>query len=134
MSEKTAVANYETLLKLFTTLEPGSTLSDVDKALSDNLSDFLNEHIVAEQKPVTDIEAQFSEPQIPEEPEFVSRHTRHLLHALIKDSVHTSSPYFIGHMTSALPSFHLSLSKLLVGLNQNLVKVETSKAFTPMER
>jgi glutamate decarboxylase len=37
-------------------------------------------------------------------------------------------------MTSALPYFHLSLSKLLVGLNQNLVKIETSKAFTPLER
>jgi glutamate decarboxylase len=37
-------------------------------------------------------------------------------------------------MTSALPYFILPLSKLMVGLNQNLVKVETSKAFTPMER
>ena len=37
-------------------------------------------------------------------------------------------------MTSALPYFILPLSKLMVGLNQNLVKIETSKAFTPMER
>jgi glutamate decarboxylase len=37
-------------------------------------------------------------------------------------------------MTSALPAFILPLSKLMVGLNQNLVKVETSKAFTPLER
>jgi putative pyridoxal-dependent aspartate 1-decarboxylase len=37
-------------------------------------------------------------------------------------------------MTSALPYFLLPLSKLMVGLNQNLVKIETSKAFTPLER
>ena len=37
-------------------------------------------------------------------------------------------------MTSALPYFILPLSKLMVGLNQNLVKIETSKAFTPLER
>ena len=37
-------------------------------------------------------------------------------------------------MTSALPHFVLPLSKLMVGLNQNLVKIETSKAFTPLER
>jgi glutamate decarboxylase len=37
-------------------------------------------------------------------------------------------------MTSALPYFMLPLSRIMTALNQNLVKVETSKAFTPMER
>jgi glutamate decarboxylase len=58
----------------------------------------------------------------------------HLLDKVVAQSVHTSSPSFIGHMTSALPYFILPLSKLMVGLNQNLVKIETSKAFTPLER
>ncbi len=70
----------------------------------------------------------------PEQPEFVSDHMHHLLDKLVSQSVHTASPSFIGHMTSALPAFILPLSKLMVGLNQNLVKVETSKAFTPLER
>ncbi|MEP1584890.1 MAG: pyridoxal-dependent aspartate 1-decarboxylase PanP, partial [Marinobacter sp.] len=33
-----------------------------------------------------------------------------------------------------LPYFMLPLSKIMIALNQNLVKTETSKAFTPMER
>jgi glutamate decarboxylase len=37
-------------------------------------------------------------------------------------------------MTSALPYFMLPLARLMTALNQNVVKVETSKAFTPMER
>ena len=37
-------------------------------------------------------------------------------------------------MTSAIPHFMLPLSKIMIALNQNLVKTETSKAFTPMER
>jgi len=37
-------------------------------------------------------------------------------------------------MTTALPYFMLPLSRILTALNQNLVKVETSRAFTPMER
>ncbi len=37
-------------------------------------------------------------------------------------------------MTSALPYFMLPLARLMTALNQNLVKVETSKAFTPLER
>jgi len=48
--------------------------------------------------------------------------------------VHTAAPGFVGHMTSAFPYFMLPLSRLMTALNQNLVKVETSKAFTPMER
>ncbi|KXS47690.1 MAG: cysteine sulfinic acid decarboxylase (Csad), partial [Marinobacter sp. T13-3] len=34
----------------------------------------------------------------------------------------------------ALPYFMLPLSKIMIALNQNLVKIETSKAFTPLER
>ena len=37
-------------------------------------------------------------------------------------------------MTSALPYFMLPISKMMIALNQNLVKVETSKVFTPLER
>ena len=48
--------------------------------------------------------------------------------------MHTAAPSFIGHMTSAIPHFMLSLAKIMIALNQNLVKIETSKAFTPLER
>jgi len=71
---------------------------------------------------------------IPEQPSFVSDHTQFLLNKLVAQSVHTSAPSFIGHMTSALPYFLMPLSKIMIGLNQNLVKIETSKAFTPLER
>ncbi|MCW8883743.1 MAG: putative pyridoxal-dependent aspartate 1-decarboxylase, partial [Motiliproteus sp.] len=53
---------------------------------------------------------------------------------VVAQSVHTASPSFIGHMTSALPYFMIPLSKIMIALNQNLVKTETSKAFTPLER
>ncbi|OAD23602.1 glutamate decarboxylase eukaryotic type, partial [Candidatus Thiomargarita nelsonii] len=48
--------------------------------------------------------------------------------------VNTSSPRFIGHMTSALPSFNYELTDLVLRLNQNLVKVETSKSLVFLER
>jgi glutamate decarboxylase len=37
-------------------------------------------------------------------------------------------------MTSALPYFMFPLAKIMMTLNQNVVKIETSKAFTPLER
>lgn len=57
-----------------------------------------------------------------------------LVSKILPYAVNVSSPRFIGHMTSGLPNFNLELSKLLVALNQNLVKIETSKVFTLLER
>ena len=134
-SKRTAQATNESLHRIFTVAEaPDSTLGVIEKEMSQNLAGFLNNHIVASKNALTDIEQDFICPRIPEQPEFVSDHMHHLLNKLVAQSVHTASPSFIGHMTSALPSFILPLSKLMVGLNQNLVKVETSKAFTPLER
>jgi len=48
--------------------------------------------------------------------------------------INTASPRFIGHMTSALPDYLHDLSKLISMLNQNLVKIETSKSLTFLER
>ncbi|PWI34003.1 putative pyridoxal-dependent aspartate 1-decarboxylase [Vibrio albus] len=132
---KTADVSFESLLRIFTVPEaPDSTLSRIETELSQNLNQFLREHIVAEEKRLSDIEKDFSDPILPEKPSFVSDHTQHLLDTLVSQSVHTSAPSFIGHMTSALPYFIMPLSKIMIALNQNLVKIETSKAFTPLER
>ncbi|UIJ41890.1 putative pyridoxal-dependent aspartate 1-decarboxylase [Vibrio kanaloae] len=133
--QKTADVSFDSLLRIFTVPEgPDSTLTQIEDKLSRNLNQFLREHIVAEEKPLREIEKDFSNAHIPEQPEFVSEHTEHLLDSLVSHSVHTSSPSFIGHMTSALPYFLMPLSKIMIALNQNLVKIETSKAFTPLER
>jgi len=134
-TKRIADATQESLHRIFTVAEaPDSTLGRLEREMSQNLVGFLNNHIVASKNALTDIEQDFINAHIPEQPEFVSDHMHHLLDKLVAQSVHTSSPSFIGHMTSALPSFILPLSKLMIGLNQNLVKVETSKAFTPLER
>jgi len=134
-SKRIAQATQESLHRIFTIPEaPDSTLGAIEKEMSQNLAGFLGNHIVATEQRLTDIEKDFGCSAIPETPSFVSDHMHHLLDKLVAQSVHTSSPSFIGHMTSALPYFILPLSKLMVGLNQNLVKVETSKAFTPLER
>jgi glutamate decarboxylase len=130
-----AEASLERLLKVFTKPEnKDSRLAKIEQQLSDNVAEFLSQHVVSRSTSLEHIEQDFKAWQIPEEPEFVSTHAQTILDNLVANSVNTYSPHFIGHMTSALPYFHLSLAKLLVGLNQNLVKIETSKAFTPLER
>lgn len=133
--KRVAVASKESLQRIFTVPEaPDSTLSKIEQEISSNLAGFLNESIAAVEKPLHEIEKDFQSAVIPEDPTFVSDHAQDIMEKLVAHSVHTAAPSFIGHMTSALPHFVLPLSKLMVGLNQNLVKIETSKAFTPLER
>lgn len=130
-----AQVSLKHLFRVFTKPEhKDSKLAQIEQHLSDNIMDFLSQHVVTKKTSLEEIEQDFSLPSVPESPEFVSSHAESLLEKLVAHSVNTYSPTFIGHMTSALPYFHLPLSKLLVGLNQNLVKIETSKAFTPLER
>ncbi len=130
-----AEATLESLYKIFTVPESASsTLIKLDRELSSNLQGFLQDRIVAVEKDIAEVEKDFSDSKIPEKPSFVSDHTEVLLDKLLAHSVHTAAPGFIGHMTSALPYFMLPLSKIMIALNQNLVKIETSKAFTPLER
>jgi putative pyridoxal-dependent aspartate 1-decarboxylase len=134
-TKKMATASVEAMLRIFTIPEAqDSTLGQIEQRISQNLDGFLTDHIVTVEKPLREIEKDFSQCEIPEQPTYVSDHAQELMDKLVAHSVHTASPGFVGHMTSALPYFLLPLSKLMVGLNQNLVKIETSKAFTPLER
>jgi glutamate decarboxylase len=134
-SREAARATLENLYRIFTVPEaPDSTLGAIDQAITDDLAGFLQTHIVALERSIEEIEADFADSVIPEEPTFVSDYTEFVKEKLVAQSVHTSAPGFIGHMTSALPYFMLPLSRIMTALNQNTVKVETSKAFTPLER
>jgi len=130
-----ATASLENLYRIFTVPEaPNSTLGAIDKEISANLMGFLTDRIVAREKSLKAIEADFSDSDFPEVPQFVSDYTDFVMDKLVAHSVHTSAPGFIGHMATPLPYFMLPLSRIMVALNQNLVKIETSKAFTPLER
>lgn len=134
-SKEAAQANLENLHRIFTVPEaPDSTLGSIDRDIAGNVAGFLQTHVVALERKLSEIEQDFSNARVPEEPTFVSDYTEFLTDKLVAQSVNTASPAFIGHMTSAFPYFMLPLSRIMIALNQNLVKVETSKAFTPMER
>lgn len=76
----------------------------------------------------------FSESQIPVRPTNFESYLKHLGNNVVAHSIHTSSPRFIGHMTSALPCFVRPLAKLITAMNQNAVKIETAKALSFCER
>ena len=131
---KTAIADITSLRQVFTNPEgDDSTLAKIEKEISRNLIGFLNAHVVAGDISPADLERDFLETKIPENPTFVSEHADFLLNKIVAQSVHTAAPSFIGHMTSALPYFMLPLAKIMMALNQNTVKIETAKSLTPLE-
>jgi glutamate decarboxylase len=132
---KKAQASLETVRKIFTAPEKAnSTLNRLDREISQNLIGFLSKRIVAGDIAPVNLEQDFLDTTIPLDPTFVSEQVDFLLNKVVAQSVHTSSPSFVGHMTSALPYFMIPLAKIMITLNQNVVKIETSKAFTPLER
>lgn len=132
---KKAKATLENLRRVFTIPESrSSTLARIEQEISKNMQGFLNAHVTSGDAKPDDLEKDFASTVIEDDPIWVSEHADFLLEKVVSQSVHTSSPKFIGHMTSALPYFMLPLSKLMTALNQNVVKIETSKVFTPLER
>ena len=54
--------------------------------------------------------------------------------ALVPGASHLTSPHYMGHMTAPLPAFTAELSRLLVMLNQNPMKMESSRLLSFLER
>lgn len=71
---------------------------------------------------------------IPDGPAAIGPYFEGLFERFVDDTVRTHSPRFIGHMTSALPWFVEPIAQVLAATNQNVVKLETSNAFTFAER
>jgi putative pyridoxal-dependent aspartate 1-decarboxylase len=57
-----------------------------------------------------------------------------LRHDLLPHVIKVSAPGYIGHMTGVIPEYLKELNALMIELNQNVVKVETSFAATAVER
>lgn len=76
----------------------------------------------------------FQRSELPFCPLTVEDYYDKLSHDVLPYTINTGAPQFIGHMTSALPDFMHDMSKLISRLNQNLVKIETSKSLIFLER
>ena len=127
-------ASISRTLDLFSHPEQDSSLLELEHEISDNISLFLKKHAVSGEKFPKELETLFKNSLIPQNPKSVSSQTRFILDKVVPQSINVSSSSFVGHMSTALPYFMLPLAKIMIALNQNLVKIETSKAFTPLER
>lgn len=123
------------VMELFTpTAEHFASERLLDSRLAELAEEFLRAPDAGQQPCRDEIQGLFSSTIIHEEPMTPEIYVEDLLRRLVAKSSHTASPRFVGHMTSALPSFVRPLGQLMTALNQNVVKVETSSALSLVER
>ena len=80
------------------------------------------------------LKERFLDPRVPATPVTAQAYLAWMESDIVPYSVNVSASKFIGHMTSALPDFMPEISALVARLNQNMVKIETSKSLTFLER
>jgi putative pyridoxal-dependent aspartate 1-decarboxylase len=100
------------------------------------LHDFLRDHVgITEEMPLKTLAERFTASEIAQTPvKMLADVISDIIEKLAPHAVNVSSPYFIGHMTSAIPFFMVHLNTIVTALNQNPVKIETSKVISVYER
>ena len=138
-TKKALVANWDTLLKTFIRPENDAariTLVKYMEQILFGLHSFLRRHVgITEEMPLKDMADRFTDTHLPKTPQ---NNLTEVITSLIQDiaphAVNVASPYFVGHMTSAIPFFMVHLKTVATALNQNVVKLETSKVLSVVEK
>lgn len=133
------VANWETLQRIFIRPEDEASRRTLIKYMEQilfGLHEFLKKHVgITREASLEELSERFKESRIADHPQ---KKLAEVIQGIIEDiaphAVNVASPYFIGHMTSAIPFFMVHLHTITAALNQNVVKIETSKVVSIMER
>ncbi|MEW6078839.1 MAG: pyridoxal-dependent aspartate 1-decarboxylase PanP [Thermodesulfobacteriota bacterium] len=133
------VADWDALMRVFIRPEDEACRATLLKYMEQilfGLNDFLRSHVgITEAISLKDLADCFTETLINDNPEKkLSDVIRELISDISPHGVNVASPYFVGHMTSAIPFFMVHLKTISAALNQNVVKLETSKVFSVLEK
>ena len=137
--KKELVADWPALTRTFIRPENEAARSTLIKYMEQilfGLHDFLKKHVgFTEEISLKDLADRFTVSLISQNPE---KKLADVITDLIEDiaphAVNVASPYFVGHMTSAIPFFMVHLKTIVAALNQNVVKIETSKVVSVVEK
>jgi len=137
--KKELVADWPALTRTFIRPENEAARSTLIKYMEQilfGLHDFLKTHVgFTEEISLKDLADRFTVSLISQNPE---KKLADVITDLIEDiaphAVNVASPYFVGHMTSAIPFFMVHLKTIVAALNQNVVKIETSKVVSVVEK
>ena len=128
-------ANLEYLRKLFIMPESPDKFIEFGQELLEMIHDFFQEKGgIHSSISLPELSTIFDETAIPDRPQLIKDVLFDVKTKIINHSVKVGSPYYIGHMISAIPYFMILLEMIIAALNQNQVKIETAKASSFVER
>ena len=132
---KKAESSLEYLQKLFILPDTTDKFMEFGFAVLEMIYDFFKEKKALHKKITLPELAQiFNQTSIPQGPYLIRDVLEEIREKVTVHSVMVASPYYIGHMTSAIPYFMILLEIIIAALNQNQVKIETAKASSFVER
>ena len=133
------VADQETLMRIFIRPESDASQQTLVKYMDQilfGLHEFLTRHVgVTQEISLKELSTRFTDTVISQHPEKkLADVITDLIENIAPHAVNVASPYFVGHMTSALPFFMVHLKTIVAALNQNVIKLETSKVVSVIEK
>ncbi len=133
--EKFVKADMEHLRKLFIMPESPDKFVEFGSYLLDLIHSFFTEKGgIHSSIALPDLAKLFTDIDLPKEPHLLKDVLMEIKNKIIAHSVKVGNPYYIGHMTSAIPYFMILLEMITAAMNQNQVKIESAKASTFVER
>jgi putative pyridoxal-dependent aspartate 1-decarboxylase len=134
-SPKEIKANLEYLRKLFIMPDSPDKFIEFGHELLKMIHDFFQEKGgIHSSITLPELSRIFDQTSVPEGPELIKDVLGDIKSKVIDHSVKVGSPYYIGHMISAVPYFMILIEMIIAALNQNQVKIETAKASSFVER
>ncbi len=132
---KQILANMDYLKKLFIMPDLPDKFIEFGHQLLEMIHDFFTEKGgIHSSITLPELSKIFSQIEPPQRPQLIKDVLREIKCKVIDHSVKVGSPYYIGHMISAVPYFMILLEMIIAALNQNQVKIETAKASSFVER
>ncbi len=133
------IADWEHLFKVFIRPEDAASRVTLIKYMEQilfGLHDFLKTHVgITEAKSLKELSERFTDTVVRQNPEKkLADVITCVIDEIAPHAVNVASPYFVGHMTSAIPFFMVHLKTIVAALNQNVVKLETSKVVSVIEK
>lgn len=109
-------------------------LKTFEQGIRECIRQFASAKSITSAIPIDELSESFKSSVIPETPLELTEYTALLKEHILPHSVNVGHPRYVGHMTSQLPLFFQSIAQLVTAMNQSVVKIETSKVFTLIER
>jgi len=132
---KRVESNLEYLRKLFIMPDTPDKFMEFGHAVLEMIHDFFQEKEALHKRiTLPELAGIFNQTSMPESPHLIRDVLGEIKDKVTVHSVKVGSPYYIGHMTSAVPYFMILLEIIIASLNQNQVKIETAKASSFVER